>query len=137
MKISITSLLLILIFVLSGCSSAYKTYSQRIAISATPKEIFDIDVELRFVSATAVEKRQMKKNLAKKGLIIFTGYTRGMLQGLVLPDKNFIAAIRNFVNKYKSYVNKNEQAIFDEILKALDELDIYLDKQNQEKQQNQ
>lgn len=112
----------------SSCSTAYKTYSQRIAISATPKEIFDIDVELRFVSATAVEKSQMKKQLAKRGLVIFTGYTRGMIQGIVLPDRNFIASIRKFANTYKPYVNKNERAIYDEILKALDELDDYLDK---------
>lgn len=111
----------------SSCSTAYKTYSQRIAISATPKEIFDIDVELRFVSATAVEKSQMKKQLAKRGLVIFTGYTRGMIQGIVLPDRNFIASIRKFANTYKPYVNKNERAIYDEILKALDELDDYLD----------
>lgn len=112
----------------ASCSTAYKTYSQRIAISATPKEIFDIDVELRFVSATAVEKSQMKKQLAKRGLVIFTGYTRGMIQGIVLPDRNFIASIRKFANTYKPYVNKNERAIYDEILKALDELDDYLDK---------
>ena len=111
-----------------SCSTDYKSYSHRIAISATPKEIFDIDVELRFVSATAVEKSQMKKQLSKRGLVIFTGYTRGMIQGLVLPDRNFIASIRRFANKYKPYVNKNERAIFDEILKALDELDDYLDK---------
>lgn len=133
MKISKTAILLLLsVFILGGCSAAYTSYSKRIEISATPKEIFDIDVELRFVSATAVEKKQMKKQLAKKGLIIFTGYTRGMLQGLVLPDKEFIASIRAFVNKYKPYVNKNEKAIFNEILKALDELDIYLDKQEKE-----
>lgn len=129
MRISKVILFCLLVFIIGGCSAAYNSYSQRIAISNTPKEIFDIDVELRFVSATAVEKGQLKKKLAKKGLMIFTGYTRGMIQGLVLPDKNFIAAIRQFVNKYRPYVNKNEKAIFDEILKALDELDEYLDKQ--------
>lgn len=130
MNIIKKSFLLIFMLILSGCSMAYNTYTQRIEQSATPKEIFDIDVELRFVSATAVEKHEMKKKLAKKGLVIFTGYTRGMIQGIVLPDKNFIAAIRKFVNNYKPYVNKNEKAIFDEILKALDELDVYLDNQN-------
>lgn len=130
MNIIRKSFLLIFMLILSGCSMAYNTYTQRIEQSATPKEIFDIDVELRFVSATAVEKHEMKKKLAKKGLVIFTGYTRGMIQGIVLPDKNFIAAIRKFVNNYKPYVNKNEKAIFDEILKALDELDVYLDNQN-------
>ena len=128
MRISKIILFCLLVFIISGCSAAYNSYSQRIAISATPKEIFDIDVELRFVSATAVEKSQMKKQLAKRGLVIFTGYTRGMIQGLVLPDRNFIASIRKFANTYKPYVNKNERAIYDEILKALDELDDYLDK---------
>ena len=52
-----------------GCSTAYKKYSQRIAISATPKEIFDIDVELRFVSASSVEKREMRKNWQNRGCI--------------------------------------------------------------------
>ena len=130
MNIIKKSFLLIFMLILSGCYMAYNTYTQRIEQSATPKEIFDIDVELRFVSATAVEKHEMKKKLAKKGLVIFTGYTRGMIQGIVLPDKNFIAAIRKFVNNYKPYVNKNEKAIFDEILKALDELDVYLDNHN-------
>lgn len=111
-----------------GCSTAYKKYSQRIAISATPKEIFDIDVELRFVSASSVEKREMRKKLAEQGLYVFTGYTRGMIQGTVIADRQFIASIRSFVIRYKPYVNNNEKQIFDEILKALDELDLYLDK---------
>lgn len=111
-----------------GCSTAYKTYSQRIAISATPKEIFDIDVELRFVSATSIEQNEMRKKLAQQGLKVFTGYTRGMIQGTVIPDRQFIASIRSFVIRHKPYVNSNEKKIFDEILKALDELDLYLDK---------
>lgn len=111
-----------------GCSTAYQKYSQRIEISATPKEIFDIDIELRFVSATSLEKKEMRKRLAKQGLQVFTGYTRGMIQGTVIPDKQFIASIRSFVIRYKPYVNNNEKQIFDEILKALDELDLYLDK---------
>lgn len=111
-----------------GCSTAYKTYSQRIAISATPKEIFDIDVELRFVSASSAEKREMRKKLGEQGLQVFTGYTRGMMQGTVIADRQFIASIRSFAIRYKPYVNSNEKAIFDEILKALDELDLYLDK---------
>ena len=111
-----------------GCSTAYKKYSQRIAVSATPKEIFDIDIELRFVSATSVEKKEMKKRLAQKGLQVFTGYTRGMIQGTVIADRQFIASIRNFVINYKPYVNNNDKQIFDEILKALDELDLYLDR---------
>lgn len=111
-----------------GCSTAYKKYNQRIAISVTPKEIFDIDVELRFVSASSLEKKEIRKKLAKQGLYVFTGYTRGMIQGTVIPDRQFIASIRSFVIRYKPYVNSNEKLIFDEILKALDELDLYLDK---------
>lgn len=111
-----------------GCSTAYKKYNQRIAISVTPKEIFDIDVELRFVSASSIEKKEIRKKLAKQGLYVFTGYTRGMIQGTVIPDRQFIASIRSFVIRYKPYVNSNEKLIFDEILKALDELDLYLDK---------
>lgn len=111
-----------------GCSTAYKKYNQRIAISVTPKEIFDIDVELRFVSASSIEKKEIRKKLAKQGLHVFTGYTRGMIQGTVIPDRQFIASIRSFVIRYKPYVNSNEKLIFDEILKALDELDLYLDK---------
>lgn len=123
------SFTLVLMLVFSwGCSTAYKKYSQRIAISATPKEIFDIDVELRFVSATSVEKREMRKKLAEQGLQVFIGYTRGMIQGTVIPDRQFIASIRSFVIRYKPYVNNNDKQIFDEILKALDELDLYLDK---------
>lgn len=105
-----------------------KKYNQRIAISVTPKEIFDIDVELRFVSASSLEKKEMRKKLAEQGLQVFTGYTRGMIQGTVIPDRQFIASIRSFVIRYKPYVNSNEKLIFDEILKALDELDLYLDK---------
>ncbi len=120
------SFAVILIIFSYGCSTAYKQYSMRIAISATPKEIFDIDVELRFISATTIEKKEMKKQLAQRGLQVFTGYTRGMIQGTVIPDKQFIASIRNFVINYKPYVNSNEKQIFDEILKALDELDLYL-----------
>ena len=111
-----------------GCSTAYKKYNQRIVISVTPKEIFDIDVELRFVSASSIEKKEIRKKLAKQGLYVFTGYTRGMIQGTVIPDRQFIASIRSFVIRYKPYVNSNEKLIFDEILKALDELDLYLDK---------
>ena len=111
-----------------GCSTAYKKYNQRIAISVTPKEIFDIDVELRFVSASSIEKKEIRKKLAKQGLYVFTGYTRGMIQGTVIPDRQFIASIRSFVIRYKPYVNRNEKLLFDEILKALDELDLYLDK---------
>lgn len=111
-----------------GCSTAYKKYNQRIAISVTPKEIFDIDVELRFVSASSIEKKEIRKKLAKQGLYVFTGYTRGMIQGTVIPDRQFIASIRSFVIRYKPYVNSNEKLIFDEILKALDELDLYLNK---------
>lgn len=119
----------IFVIILSyGCSAAYNKYSQRIAVSATPKEIFDIDIELRFVSVTSAEKTRMKKQLAQRGLLIFTGYTRGMMQGLVIPDRQFISSIRSFVINYKPYVNSNEKRIFDEILKALDELDLYLDK---------
>ena len=55
------SFLVILAVIFSwGCSTAYKKYSQRIMISATPKDIFDLDVELRFVSATSVEKKSMQ-----------------------------------------------------------------------------
>ena len=70
----------------------------------------------------------MKKRLAQKGLQVFTGYTRGMIQGTVIADRQFIASIRNFVINYKPYVNNNDKQIFDEILKALDELDLYLDR---------
>lgn len=123
------SFVLILMIIFSwGCSTAYKKYNQRIAISVTPKEIFDIDVELRFVSASSIEKKEIRKKLAKQGLYVFTGYTRGMIQGTVIPDRQFIASIRSFVIRYKPYVNSNEKLIFDEILKALDELDLYLDK---------
>lgn len=123
------SFVIILMIIFSwGCSTAYKKYNQRIAISVTPKEIFDIDVELRFVSASSIEKKEIRKKLAKQGLYVFTGYTRGMIQGTVIPDRQFIASIRSFVIRYKPYVNSNEKLIFDEILKALDELDLYLDK---------
>lgn len=123
------SFIAILMIIFSwGCSTAYKKYTQKIEISATPKEIFDIDIELRFVSATALEKNEMRKKLAEQGLQVFTGYTRGMIQGTVIPDRQFIASIRSFVIRYKPYVNNNEKQIFDEILKALDELDLYLDK---------
>ncbi len=123
------SFVVILMIIFSwGCSTAYKKYNQRIAISVTPKEIFDIDVELRFVSASSIEKKEIRKKLAKQGLYVFTGYTRGMIQGTVIPDRQFIASIRSFVIRYKPYVNSNEKLIFDEILKALDELDLYLDK---------
>lgn len=128
MKKYVSFFVLLIIIFNYGCSTAYKKYSQRIAISATPKEIFDIDVELRFVSATSLEKKEMKKQLAEQGLRIFTGYTRGMIQGTVIADRQFISSIRNFVINYKPYVNSNEKKIFDEILKALDELDLYLDK---------
>ncbi len=117
------------ILIQGGCSTAYTTYSQKIEISATPKEIFDINVDLRFISATKLEKKRLKEQLAEKGLKIFTGYTRGMIQGTVILDRQFISAIRSFVNDYKQYGSSNEQAIFDEILKALDELDEYLNKQ--------
>lgn len=50
------------------------------------------------------------------------------MQGTVIPDRQFIASIRSFVIRYKPYVNSNEKQIFDEILKALDELDLYLNK---------
>ncbi len=123
------SFVVILMIIFSwGCSTAYKKYNQRIAISVTPKEIFDIDVELRFVSASSIEKKEIRKKLAKQGLYVFTGYTRGMIQGTVIPDRQFIASIRSFVIRYKPYVNSNEKLIFDEILKALDELDLYLNK---------
>ncbi len=123
------SFAVILVIVFSwGCSATYKKYSQRISVSATPKEIFDIDIELRFVSATSLEKKEMKKKLAEQGLHVFTGYTRGMMQGTVIPDRQFIASIRSFAIRYKPYVNSNEKQIFDEILKALDELDLYLNK---------
>ena len=123
------SFVVILMIIFSwGCSTAYKKYNQRIAISVTPKEIFDIDVELRFVSASSIEKKEIRKKLAKQGLYVFTGYTRGMIHGTVIPDRQFIASIRSFVIRYKPYVNSNEKLIFDEILKALDELDLYLDK---------
>ncbi len=123
------SFVVILMIIFSwGCSTAYKKYNQRIAISVTPKEIFDIDVELRFVSASSIEKKEIRKKLAKQGLYVFTGYTRGMIQGTVIPDRQFIASIRSFVIRYKPYVNSNEKLIFDEILKALDELDLYMDK---------
>lgn len=57
------SFAVILVIVFSwGCSATYKKYSQRISVSATPKEIFDIDIELRFVSATSLEKKEMKKS---------------------------------------------------------------------------
>lgn len=127
MKKILSCLVILVIIVSYGCSATYNKYSQRIAISATPKEIFDIDVELRFASATSVEMYEMKKQLAKKGLLIFTGYTRGMLQGIVIPDRQFISSIRSFVINYRSYVKNNDKKIFDEILKALDELDLYLD----------
>lgn len=128
MKRILPVFLILSLFLISGCSAAYQKYSQRIAVSATPKEIFDIDIELRFVSATSVEKKEMKKRLAQKGLQVFTGYTRGMIQGTVIADRQFIASIRNFVINYKPYVNNNDKQIFDEILKALDELDLYLDR---------
>ncbi len=127
MKKILYLILLPLLFINFGCSSAYKTYSQKITISATPKEIFDIDVELRFLSVTAAEKKQLKKQLAAKGLKIFTGYTRGMMQGMVITDRQFISSIRTFIKEYKKYAGSNEQAIFNEILKALDELDTFLD----------
>lgn len=128
MKKLLSFTVILMIIFSCGCSTAYKKYSQRIAISVTPKEIFDIDIELRFVSASSLEKKEMRKKLAEQGLQVFTGYTRGMIQGTVIPDRQFIASIRNFVIRYKPYVNSNEKLIFDEILKALDELDLYLDK---------
>ncbi len=126
-KLLFFTVILMIIFS-CGCSTAYKKYNQKIAVSVTPKEIFDIDVELRFVSASSLEKKEMRKKLAEQGLQVFTGYTRGMIQGTVIPDRQFIASIRSFVIRYKPYVNSNEKLIFDEILKALDELDLYLDK---------
>ncbi len=128
MKKLLSFTVILMILFSFGCSTAYKKYNQRIAISVTPKEIFDIDVELRFVSASSLEKKEMRKKLAEQGLQVFTGYTRGMIQGTVIPDRQFIASIRSFVIRYKPYVNSNEKLIFDEILKALDELDLYLDK---------
>ena len=126
-KLLFFTVILMIIFS-CGCSTSYKKYNQKIAVSVTPKEIFDIDVELRFVSASSLEKKEMRKKLAEQGLQVFTGYTRGMIQGTVIPDRQFIASIRSFVIRYKPYVNSNEKLIFDEILKALDELDLYLDK---------
>ncbi len=70
----------------------------------------------------------MNKQLAKQGLQVFTGYTRGMMQGTVIPDRRFIASIRKFVITYRPYLKSNEKRIFDEILKALDELDLYLNR---------
>ena len=128
MKKLLSFVVILMIICSWGCSTAYKKYNQRIAISVTPKEIFDIDVELRFVSASSIEKKEIRKKLAKQGLYVFTGYTRGMIQGTVIPDRQFIASIRSFVIRYKPYVNSNEKLIFDEILKALDELDLYLNK---------
>lgn len=128
MKKSLSFAVILMIIFSWGCSTSYKKYSQKIAVSATPKEIFDIDVELRFVSSTTLEKKKMRQKLAEQGLQVFTGYTRGMIQGTVIPDRQFIASIRSFVIRYKPYVNSNEKQIFDEILKALDELDLYLDK---------
>ncbi len=123
------SIFLLLIIIFScGCSVTYRSYQNRIDVAFTPKEIFDLDVSLQFASSKASEKRQLKKQLAKKGLQIFTGYTRGMLQGMVIPDRQFIASIRSFVNNYRPYVNKNDKEICDVILQALHELDLYLDR---------
>ncbi len=126
-KITFAVFLLLTLFTF-GCSASYKNYSQKISVSATPKEIFDIDVELRFASVTQLEKKRLKQHLAEKGLKIFTGYTRGMMQGTVITDRQFIASIRSFVEEYRKFSSSNEQAIFNEILKALKELDEFLDK---------
>lgn len=125
------SLLVILALAISlyGCSPAFKKYDEKIRTSVTPKEIFDIDIEIRFLDATGAEKKELRKKLGKKGIEVFVAYTTGMLQGNVIADRNFINSIRAFANKYKQYVGKNGRAIFDEILSALDELDSYLNSQ--------
>lgn len=129
----LNSLLLILAVVIGlyGCSPAYKKYDEKIKTSVTPKEIFDIDVEIRFLDATGVEKKELRRKLGKKGIEVFVAYTTGMLQGNVIADRDFINSIRAFANKYKPYVGKNGRAIFDEILSALDELDAYLKSQGE------
>lgn len=125
------SLLVILALAISlyGCSPAFKKYDEKISTAVTPKEIFDIDIEIRFLDATGMEKKELRKKLGKKGIEVFVAYTTGMLQGNVIADRNFINSIRAFANKYKQYVGSNGRAIFNEILSALDELDSYLNSQ--------
>lgn len=98
--------LIVLLLGLWSCSPAFKKYDKKITTIITPKEIFDTDIEIRFLDATGLEKKELRKKLGKKGIEVFVAYTTGMLQGTVIADEDFINNIRNFALKYKQYVGK-------------------------------
>lgn len=114
-------------FFLISCSQAYRAYDKRISVSVTPKEIFDIDTELRFfVNMSKSENDRLKRELAVRGLQVFAGYTRGMLNGTVIADKQFITDILKFAEEYKKYSGKRQKEVYDEVIKTLQELLKYL-----------
>lgn len=122
----LTLTLALLASILSACSIKYKNLRDSIFFASTPKEIFDLDEEIKTSNLSSVEARDLKKNLSTQGLEIFTNYTKAIKQGIVIPDRPFLERLEAFIVDYEPYSSsRKEKELFLDIYTTAD---TYLDR---------
>ena len=121
-KVIISLSIILFLSLTVSCSATYERYSSMINGFTSPTELFKVDQELRFLDITYAEKNTLKKALSKKGLPIMVQYTKGMLEGHIILDKNLIYSMRDFIDKYIGYANTSGKDIYLEVLVSLEDL---------------